>query len=279
MGKFIITEEDRKSIRSLYGLNEQSSETVSIRGEQPYPGETNWDLVHGILSSKNLSDDLEDRVSKKLKSGSYRITDIKVSSYVSGKKIITDGTVTLVSDTNNPDIGFTSRGAIGADYKNRFKDNTNGLIDRLQALFKVTPSQIRVIGPSIYKVKGTNEEYIQAFFIVSKNSQSQPNVPETIEGTTLDEFRNKVKSKTSGGTSIDESSVVFSYTNNVFKVSYSTGETKIAGMTLVWSDINRKELDDRIEKNIENLYPNLKREDEWKGESGKYYYEFLILKK
>jgi hypothetical protein len=282
MKKFILTEEEKKSIRSLYGLNEQSSETVSIRGEQPYPGETNWDLVHGILSSNKLSDDLEDRVSKKLKSGSYRITDIKVSSYVSGKKIITDGTVTLVSDVNNPDIGFTSRGAIGADYENRYKENTNGLIDRLQSLFKVTPSQIRVIGPSIYEVKGTNEEYKQAFFIVSKNSQSQPNAqpnaPETIEGTTLDEFRNNVKSKT-GGISIDESSVNFSYTNNVFKVSYSTGETKIAGMTLVWSDINRKELDDRIENNIEKLYPNLIRKDEWKGESGKYYYEFLILKK
>jgi hypothetical protein len=141
MGKFILKEEERKSIRGLYGIiNEQSSETVSIIGEQPYPGETI-----------------------------------------------------------------------------------------------------------------------------------------TIEGTTLNQFRDNVKSKT-GDISIDESSVNFSYTNNVFKVSYSTGETKIAGMTLVWSDINREELDVRIESKMKKgLYPNLIQKKEWKGESGNYYYEFLIL--
>ena len=108
------------------------------------------------------------------------------------------------------------------------------------------------------------------------NEQSSETI--TIEGTTLNQFRDNVKSKT-GGISIDVNSVVFSYTNNVFKVSYSTGETKIAGMTLVWSDINREELDVRIETKMKKgLYPNLIQKKEWQGESGKYYYEFLILK-
>ena len=280
MGKFILTEEDRKSIRNLYGLNEQSSETVTIRGEQPYPNGTDWDLVHGILGSKRLSDDLEKRVSEKLKSGSYRVTDVKVSSYVSGNKVITDGTVTLVSDTSNPDIAFTTRGSIGGDYEQRHDNQVNGLVDRLSAYYQGTARQF---GPFIVDVKGTSWKYKQSFFAISKPKTQpfQPNTPETItiEGTTLNQFRDNVKSKT-GDISIDESSVNFSYTNNVFKVSYSTGETKIAGMTLVFSDINREELDVRIETKMKKgLYPNLIQKKEWQGESGKYYYEFLILKK
>ena len=51
-------------------------------------------------------------------------------------------------------------------------------------------------------------------------------------------------------------------------------------MTLVWSDINREELDVRIETKMKKgLYPNLTQKEEWKGESGNFYYEFLILKK
>ena len=175
MGKFVLTEEDRKSIRGLYGLNEQSSETITIRGEQPYSNSTDWDLVHGILGSKRISDDLEDRVSKKLKSGSYRVTDVKVLSYVSGNKVITDGTVTLVSDTNNPDIAFTTRGSIGNDYGQRHDDQVNGLIDRLSAYYQGTTRQF---GPFIVDVKGTSVKYKQSFFVVSKQN-TQPTQPKT----------------------------------------------------------------------------------------------------
>ena len=111
--------------------------------------------------------------------------------------------------------------------------------------------------------------------------KSQPNTPETItiDGNTIDEFRANVI-KGSKDILIDESSVNFTYTNNVFKVSYSTGETKIAGMTLV-VDPSKTTLVSRItdKSNIPKLYPNLIRKEEWKGKSGDLYYEFLILKK
>ena len=49
-------------------------------------------------------------------------------------------------------------------------------------------------------------------------------------------------------------------------------------MTLVF-DPSETQLDFRIETKIKELYPNLIRKEEWKGKSGDYYYEFLILKK
>jgi Zn/Cd-binding protein ZinT len=277
MGKFILTEEDRKSIRGLYGLNEQSSEIVLIKGEQPYPNGTDWDSVHGILGSKKIDDDLEKRVGDKLKSGSYRVTNVKVSSYVSGNKVITDGTVTLVSDTNNPDIAFTTRGSIGNNYEQRHDNQVNGLVDRLSAFFQGTARQF---GPFIVDVKGTTEKYKQSFFAISKPN-TEPNTLETesIDGNSLDEFRNNLKSKTAN-ISIDENSVNFSYSNNSFNVKYSTGETKIGGMTIVF-DPSETKLNSRITttSEIPKLYPNLIRKEEWKGKLGNFYYEFLILKK
>ena len=125
------------------------------------------------------------------------------------------------------------------------------------------------------KIYPPNSHYLSHY------QPSQQNTPETItiEGTTLNQFRDNVKSKT-GDISIDESSVNFTYTNNVFKVSYSTGETKIAGMTLV-VDPSKTTLVSRItdKSDIPKLYPNLIRKEEWKGKSGDLYYEFLILKK
>jgi hypothetical protein len=281
MGKFILTEEDRKSIRGLYGLNEQSSDIVQIKGEQPYPNGTDWDSVHGILGSKKIDDDLEKRVGDKLKSGSYRVTNVKVSSYVSGNKVITNGTVTLVSDTNNPDIAFTTRGSINDNYEQRHDNQVNGLVDRLSAYYQGTARQF---GPFIVDVKGTTEKYKQSFFAISKpnvQSNTEPNTPETesIDGNSLIEFRKNLKSKTAN-ILIDESSVKFSYSNNMFKVSYSTGETEISGMTLVF-DPSETELDSRITttSEIPKLYPNLIRKEEWKGKSEGFYYEFLILKK
>ena len=76
MKRFIITEEEKNSIRNMYGLiNEQS---VKIQGKQPAQG-TDWDLVHGILGSKRLDDDLEYRVGEELKKGNYRVTKVGVT--------------------------------------------------------------------------------------------------------------------------------------------------------------------------------------------------------
>ena len=176
--------EDINRIKEVMGLIvEQSVPPVSIIGEQPYPNGTDWDSVHGILGSRKIDDDLEKRVGDKLKSGSYRVTNVKVSSYVSGNKVITDGTVTLVSDTNNPDIAFTTRGSINDNYEQRHDSQVNGLVDRLSAFYQGTARQF---GPFIVDVKGTTKKYKQSFFAISKNNKSLiPNKPVTNNITTL----------------------------------------------------------------------------------------------
>ena len=197
MKRFIITEEERKHIKSLY---EQSNVVVSISGEQPYSNGTDWDLVHGILGSKRIDDDLEERVGTKLKEGSYRVTDVKVSSYVKGDKVITNGSVTLVPDNQNPDIAFTTRGSIGGDYSQRHDGQVSGLSDRLSAYYKGASRQF---GPFEVTVQGTNVKYKQSFFAISKNPKSvnggnqttpnQKNKKEILHNNNPEQFRSDLK--------------------------------------------------------------------------------------
>lgn len=276
-------------IKQVMGLIvEQSGNIVSIQGKQPVVN-TDWDLVHGILGSKRLSEDLERKVSTELKNGNYRVTNVTVTSKKVGNEIVTDGSATLTPITGNelPHKSFTTRGSIGTDYESRHDTQVSGLSDRLKSYYG---GEVTVFGPYIVPVEGTNVKFKQSFFAVEGKPSSQTQQPttekqpqqtktttQTIEGATLEEFRNNVKAKTSGAT-IDESSVNFSYDNNVFKVSFSTGETKIDGMTIVF-DPSETELQFRVYSRIKQIYPNMIEKDEWKGKSGDYYYTFLILKK
>ncbi len=280
-------QENIQRIKQVMGiLVEQSGKTVSIQGKQP-ANNTDWDLVHGILGSKRLTDDLEKRVGAELKNGNYRVTNVTVTSKKDGSNIVTDGSVELTPVTGDelPHKVFTTRGSIGSGYESRHDTQVNGLSDRLKAAYG--GNNVAVFGPYLITVEGTGVKYKQSFFAVEGQSSStqqsttekqpQQTTTQTIEGSTLEEFRNNVKSKTAN-ISIDEGSVNFTYTNNVFKVTYSTGETKIEGMTLTW-DPSESELEFRISTRIKQIYPNMIEKNEWKGKTGDYYYTFLILKK
>ena len=54
--KFLISEEEKRQIRGLYGglLNEQQNQQISISGKQPYSKNTDWDMVHAVFGSKRL---------------------------------------------------------------------------------------------------------------------------------------------------------------------------------------------------------------------------------
>jgi len=148
---------------------EQSEEIVSIVGKQPLQG-TDWDLVHGILGSKRLDDDLEFRVGEKLKQGNYKVKDVKIGSYISGNDVITKGEVSLIPDNQNPDFVFTTRGSIGSDFDNRHDSQVNGLSDRLSTTYN---GKVRQFGP--YNISITTPSgkvsYRQSFFTVSKNNE------------------------------------------------------------------------------------------------------------
>jgi hypothetical protein len=167
--KIIISEQQLKRI-----ITEQSEVLVKITGEQPYPTGTNWDTVHGILGSKKIDDDLEQRVGDKLKQGNYEVTDVEFNSYIQGNKIITDATVTLTPNDDNPDFIFTTRGSIGKtnfdekdseNYMNRYRTQDKGLKDRLSNYYKGFARQLTFRN---IKIKGTDMSYAQAFYAVSK---------------------------------------------------------------------------------------------------------------
>ena len=294
MGKFIITEEDRKSIRSLYGLNEQ---TITL----PHPVSDTFssydeDSAHRLTGlEKKIDIALEQIYNQGINPKMY---DVKLKVVRNGNTYTTTSSLTInKSDDGKAWTGFASRGAIGGDnYVNRAdgqisgKENKDGrsLKEKLEGIGAIeiipilnSPITIDDVQLKQYFVQFTKKQKPSHTSSKPTPQPSQQNTPETItiEGTTLNQFRDNVKSKT-GDISIDESSVNFTYTNNVFKVSYSTGETKIAGMTLV-VDPSKTTLVSRITttSEIPKLYPNLIRKEEWKGKSGDLYYEFLILKK
>jgi hypothetical protein len=186
--KFIITEEEKNKIRNLYNglLNEQQTFNVSMEGTQPYPN-TDWDRVHGYLGSNKLEDDLEDRVSKALAKGNYRVDGVTVTTTKNGNSIKTKGTATLRNARPNeiPHKYFTTRGSIGNInddkkdpnyYVNRYNTQVNGLEDRLKSYYKSTG--VKVFGPYEIFIQGTSYAYKQSFFAVEgQNSQSNEVTP------------------------------------------------------------------------------------------------------
>ncbi len=240
---FTLTESEREQILNQHKehgyrkpLNEQAEITVSIKGEQPYPNGTDWDAVHGILGSKRIDDDLEQRVGDRLKQGNYRVTGVEVSSYVQGNKVITDGEVTLVPDNNNPDMIFTTRGSIGDEFNSRHDGQVNGLKDRLSQYYK---GVARPIVTTVVTVRGTNVKYKQSFFAVSKKPQTQNGQQQqggqmvTIKGNNFEDLRNKLISSTKN-ISIDSNSVKIDIAN--FTVTYRPGNEKITTMSFIYDN-------------------------------------------
>lgn len=145
---------------------------VTIEGKQPYI-DTDWDLVHGILGSNRLSDDLEDRVSNKLSQlsyGNYNVKHIEISSYKHGDYIYTKAKVYIgKSDDNKSYTVFTTRGSIGYSYIKRHDEQVYGLPKRLSDAYG---GEVKVFGPYVICVSDENGEcfmkYKQSFYTVGK---------------------------------------------------------------------------------------------------------------
>jgi len=143
---------------------------VSITGKQPYPA-TDWDLVHGILGSRRLTDDLDQRVSDKLrelKHGNYNVTKIDIVSYKKGNYVYTTATAYInPSEDGKSYTVFTTRGSIGYKYTERHDEQVDGLALRLKNKYG---KSVSVFGPYIVCV--TDEwgrcltRYKQSFFSV-----------------------------------------------------------------------------------------------------------------
>ena len=296
MGKFIITEEDRKLIRGLYGLNEQTI-TLPLPISDTFDS-NDGDSAHRLTVFENKVDNAIEQIYNQ--GINPKMYDLSFNVVPNGNTFTT--TVSLVinkSDDGKAWTGFASRGSYGFNYEKRADDQITGKGNKdgrsLKEKLESGADAVKIIPISNSPITIRNATVKQYFFQFTKslkpshttpkpNTQPtpqptpQPNTPETItiEVTGINSFREELTGKTSG-ISIDVSSVVFSRTNSTFKVSYSTGETKIAGMTLMIDETSKDNLKDRIDNNIILRYPNLIQKDKWKGEVGKWYYEFLIL--
>jgi len=170
MKRFIITESDKQNILGMYGLINEQTKNITITGEQPV-NNTDWDLVHGILGSKRIDDDLEKRVGDALQNGNYRVSGVEISSFKQGDKIITIGSVRLINPAQGqtPHKYFTTRGSIGGSYEERHDNQVSGLSDRLKNYYK---GEVEVFGPFTVQVKDTNVFYKQSFFAIEGSNTS-----------------------------------------------------------------------------------------------------------
>jgi len=257
MGKrFIISETEKNDILRMYDLiTEQVSKRITIQGLQPAVN-TDWDLVHGILGSKRLNDDLEQRVGDELKNGNYRVTKVYVTSKKVGNQIVTDGAVDLSEVKNNqlPHKVFTTRGSIGSNYEQRHDSQVSGLEDRLKNQYK---GEVTVFGPYEIDVEGTNVKYRQTFYAIESqtsgtvSTQNQQKVF-TISGTGFDDIRNKLKSQ-KYPQNIDVGSILFD--PKTYTVTYNQGSTPITSMSMIFDDSGQ--LNQRLgTPNDKNAAPN-----------------------
>lgn len=259
-----LTEADlAKLVRRV--IKEQQNFEVSIEGQQPYPN-TDWDMVHGYFGSKRTADDLEDRVSKALANGNYRVDNVSISTTKEGASIKTKGIVSLRQAGPNelPHKYFTTRGSIGnvggdkSDpnyYVNRHDTQVNGLDGRLKSYYK--SNGVEVFGPYEILIKGTPYGYKQSFFAIegqpSNKTANSAQTPQNaaasgggqrsqVQGKSFPDLRNIVKILFEDGDSIDPNS--FKLDTNTFKLQYSQGDTRVKSVSLIYDD--RGQLDARL---------------------------------
>jgi hypothetical protein len=186
MGKFVLTEEERKSIRGLYGLNEQTN-SLSVSGSYTA---TNCDELHAFQGTGGkVIGDMNGIVAEKIKewnSTGINVKPTNVTVSVNGMKV--SWNITFVTSDINW-VGFTSRGAgcnqsidtrAGNDSIN---NGPKSVVDALKKQGK-TVDKIEVIND--YKYDGGNNSFKQVFYrytLVDKTSGSKP-TPTTTQPTT-----------------------------------------------------------------------------------------------
>ena len=164
MGKLIIAKEEIKSIRGMYGLNEQT-ESLSVSGNYKA---TNCDELHAFQGTSgkvigNMNVIVGNKI-KELNSNGINVKPIAVTVVVNGMSV--NWTVLFEqSDVNW--VGFTSRGAgcnNTIDTRAGNDQINNGPKSVVQALSKQgkTVGKIEIINE--YKHDGGNNSFKQVFY-------------------------------------------------------------------------------------------------------------------
>ena len=195
MGKFILTEEDRKSIRGLYGLNEQTN-SLSVSGS--YTAK-DCDELHAFESTKKEINGQEETVTvgemhtkvgnkiKEWNSTGINVKPISVNVSVNGMTV--NWTVTFEqSDVNW--VGFTSRGA-GCNYNVDYRAGNDAIDNGPKSIMRNLTKQNKTLGKmeivDEFKYNGGNNPFKQVFYrytLITETAKPtpQPSQPKTQTG-------------------------------------------------------------------------------------------------
>lgn len=254
---------------------------VSFSRSEPLSN-PDYDNVHGALGSKRLSDHFEKRVQDELtnqvnKGNIPDVSNIQVSTYVQGNKIITEASCDIIESQDGISYThFTTRGSIGDTYDIRHDQQINGLIGRLENYYGGKAKQVGdTLNIKFNDINGDTVRYRQSFFVASDSKQSQVQQQQTeqkdsiISGNNYGDLRQKLKEKTKD-IYIDTDSIQIDINN--FKVSYKAGTQKIKVMSFLYDD--QGQLENRL-ANIKTQNPTLK--EIVKGKTGNVEWVLSII--
>jgi hypothetical protein len=174
MGKFIITEEEKKSIRGLYGLNEQ---TITL----PLPISDTFETKNGSLDDVHNLKGLETKIDRVLEQIynqgiNPKMYDVKLKVVRNGNTYTTTSSLTIdKSDDGKAWTGFASRGSIGSGYVSRAdgqidgSGNTDGR--SLEEKLKSLADAVEIIPISNSPITINNVELKQYFVQFTKSKK------------------------------------------------------------------------------------------------------------
>jgi hypothetical protein len=238
--KFILTEEDRKSIRGLYGLNEQTN-TLSVSGSYTA---TNCDELHAFQGTGgkvigNMNVIVGDKI-KEWNSNGINVKPTSVNVSVNGMTV--NWTVTFtVSDVNW--IGFTSRGA-GCNQTVDTRAGNDSIDNGPKSVIAALKKQGKTVGKieivNDYKYDGGANTFKQVFYcytLVDNTPQPKPQPKTTDDGikkfvvssTDLNTINSQLKTEVS--TYITSKNNI-NFDVDYFDLSSEDGKTAIAKLDI-----------------------------------------------
>ena len=194
MGKFIITEEEKKSIRGLYGLINEQTITLPLPIEDTFDS-NDGDAAHNLKGfEKKIDIALEQIYNQGINPKMY---DLSLNVVRNGNTFTTTSSLIIdKSDDGKAWTGFASRGSYGLGYEKRADDQISGsgntdnksLKQRLEEIGAV---EIIPISNSPITINNNNVQIKQYFVQFTKSfkpsytsskSTPQPSQPKTQTG-------------------------------------------------------------------------------------------------
>lgn len=220
------------------------------------------DSLHGFQLKRNNADmnGIVKTALDKFKNQGVWVSDVKVN--VNGMTVSWEVTIDKSSDGEFWN-GFTSRGAgCNSDIQTRWNSESVGN-GKQSIISKIIESNICNNVNSIQlveKAEFTNlgdNSFIQGFYRYKCGDTTQSTSPSkkyVITGTDLTDLREKLSNETKN-ISIDENSIEFDTDN--LTVKFNTGKTKIIKISLLFDNVSKENLDDRL-KNAKVQNPTYK---------------------